>query len=194
VLASRSASRRQLLSSAGLDFDIEPAEVDERALESECLARGESVEGLALALARAKALEVSARWPGALCLGADQTLLLDGRLLHKSPTLEAAARTLAALAGRAHRLTSAFALARNGAIVGEGQDSAELTMRALDKTQIAFYLACAGSDVLSSVGVYQIEALGLNLFDAIEGNHATILGLPMLKLLACLRRQGMLAL
>jgi nucleoside triphosphate pyrophosphatase len=194
VLASKSVSRRQLLASAGLDVDIEPAQVDERALENEYLAGGGSVEGMALALARAKALEVSARRPDSLCIGADQTLLLDGRVLHKSPTLEAATRTLAALAGRTHRLTSAFALARSGAIVGEGQDSAEMTMRALDKAQIALYLACAGAEVLSSVGVYQIEGLGLHLFDAIEGNHATILGLPMLKLLACLRRQGLLAL
>jgi septum formation protein len=194
VLASKSASRGHLLASAGLDFDIEPAEVDERTLEGAHLAGGAPIEGLALALARAKALEVSDRRPGALCIGADQTLLLSGRLVHKSPTPEAAARTLAALAGSTHRLTSAFALARDGSIIEQGEDSAEMTMRALDKAQIALYLAYAGPEVLASVGVYQIEGLGLHLFDAIEGSHATILGLPMLKLLACLRRQGMLAL
>lgn len=194
VLASKSASRRQLLASAGLEFDVETAQVDERALEDESAARGASSESLALTLARAKALEVSARRLGALCLGADQTLSLDGRLFHKSPTLEAAALTLAALSGRTHRLTSAFALARDGRIVGEGEDSADMTMRALDSRQIALYLARAGADVLSSVGVYQLEGLGVHLFDAIEGDHTTILGLPLLKLLACLRAQGLLAL
>jgi len=194
VLASKSASRRHLLESAGLVFEVEAADIDERALESEFLAAGGKSEALALALARAKALEVSARRPGAPCVGADQILTLEGRLLHKSETMESAARTLGALSGRTHRLTSAFAIAREGRILGEGQERADLTMRALDSRQIALYLACAGPGVLASVGVYQIEGLGVHLFDAIEGDHATILGLPMLKLLACLRREGMLAL
>ncbi len=194
VLASKSASRRHLLESAGLAFEVEAADIDERALESAFLAAGGESEALALALARAKALEVSARRPGALCIGADQMLTLEGRLLHKSETIESAARTLRALSGRTHRLTSAFALARGGRILGEGQERADLTMRALDSRQIALYLACAGPGVLASVGVYQIEGLGVHLFDAIDGDHATILGLPMLKLLACLRGERMLAL
>ncbi len=194
VLASKSASRRRLLESAGLAFEVEAADIDERALESEFLAAGGQSEALALALARAKALEVSARRPGAPCIGADQILTLEGRLLHKSETMESAARTLRALSGRTHRLTSAFAIAREGRILGEGQERADLTMRALDSRQIALYLACAGPGVLASVGVYQIEGLGVHLFDAIDGDHATILGLPMLKLLARLRSEGMLAL
>ena len=194
VLASKSASRRHLLESAGLDFEVEAAGIDERALESEFLAQGGPGEALALALARAKALEVSARRPDAPCIGADQILTVEGRLVHKSETLESAARTLGALSGRTHRLTSAFAIARDGRIAHDGQDSADLTMRALDSRQIALYLACAGPGVLASVGVYQIEGLGVHLFDAIEGDHATILGLPMLKLLSCLRSEGMLAL
>lgn len=194
VLASKSASRRRLLESAGLAFEVEPADIDERALESAFLAAGGESEALALALARAKALEVSARRPGAPCIGADQILTLEGRLLHKSETMESAARTLRALSGRTHRLTSAFAIARGGRILGEGQERADLTMRALDSRQIALYLACAGPAVLASVGVYQIEGLGVHLFDAIDGDHATILGLPMLKLLARLRGEGMLAL
>jgi septum formation protein len=194
VLASKSGSRRRLLESAGLAFDVEAADVDERALETDFLARGGGVETLALALARAKAIEVSARRPGAPCVGADQTLTLEGRLVHKSETLESAARTLGALSGRSHRLTSAFALARDGRVLHEGQDHADMTMRALDSRQIALYLACAGPGVLASVGVYQIEGLGVHLFEAIEGDHATILGLPMMQLLACLRREGMLAL
>jgi septum formation protein len=194
VLASKSASRRRLLESAGLAFEVEAADIDERALESEFLAAGGPSEGLALALARAKALEVSARRPSAPCIGADQILTLEGRLLHKSETMESAARTLRALSGRTHRLTSAFAIAREGRILGEGQERADLTMRALDSRQIALYLACAGPGVLASVGVYQIEGLGVHLFDAVDGDHATILGLPMLKLLARLRSEGMLAL
>ncbi len=194
VLASASASRRRLLESAGLPCEIEPAEIDERALELTFLAQGGPSEALALALARAKALEVSARRPGAPCIGADQILTLEGRLLHKSENLETAARTLHALSGRTHRLTSAFAIARDGRVLHDGQDSADLAMRALDSRQIALYLACAGPAVLASVGVYQLEGLGMHLFDAIEGDHATILGLPMLKLLACLRAEGMLAL
>ncbi|MGD1037887.1 MAG: Maf family protein [Roseiarcus sp.] len=194
VLASKSASRRHLLENAGLPLEVEAADVDERAFESEFFARGGASEALALALARAKALEVSARRPGALCIGADQILTLEGRLLHKSETLESAVRTLRSLCGRTHRLTSAFAIAREGRILHEDQERADLTMRALDSRQIALYLACAGPGVLASVGVYQIEGLGVHLFDAIEGDHATILGLPMLKLLACLRGEGMLGL
>jgi len=194
VLASKSASRRNLLAGCGLPFAVEAAEIDERALESGLIARGESSEALAAALARAKALEVSARRPRALCIGADQILTLEGQVLHKSETPESAARTLAALSGRTHRLTSAFAVACEGRLLGEGQDHADLTMRALDSRQIALYLACAGPGVLASVGVYQLEGLGAHLFDAIDGDHTTILGLPMLKLLACLRGHGKLAL
>jgi len=194
VLASKSASRRRLLESAGLPFQVEPADIDERALESEFLAAGGPSEPLALALARAKAQNVSVRRPGALCVGTDQILTLDGRVLHKSATMQEAARTLWALSGRTHRLISAFAVARDGRILGECQDRADLTMRALDSRQIALYLACAGPSALASVGVYQIEGFGVHLFDAIEGDHATILGLPMLKLLACLRGEGALAL
>jgi septum formation protein len=194
VLASKSASRRRLLASAGLAFDIEAADIDERALERAFLAEGGPLEALALALARAKALAVSARRPGAPCIGADQTLTLEGRLVHKSATPAAAARTLRALSGRTHRLTSAFAVARDGRVLDDGQDRADLTMRPLDSRQIALYLACAGPGALATVGVYQIEGLGVHLFEAIEGDHATILGLPMLKLLACLRREGLLAL
>ena len=194
VLASKSASRRALLAEAGLPFEIEPAGLDERGIEDELSARGEAASGLAIALARAKALTVSARRPTALVLGADQTLVLDGRPMHKAPTKAAAADALKAMSGRTHRLTSAFALARAGAIVGEGVDSADLTMRALDGEQIARYLETAGPAVLASVGAYQIEGLGVHLFESISGDHATILGLPMLKLLAALRGLGMLAL
>ncbi|THD45806.1 MAG: septum formation inhibitor Maf [Bradyrhizobium sp.] len=194
LLASKSAPRRALLAAAGLPFEAHAADIDERALEADYLRRGEPIEALAMALARAKALEVSARRPGALTLGADQTLLFEGRLLHKSATFDEAAASLAAMNGRTHRLICAFALARAGRILAEDSDVADLTMRALDAGQIARYLAAAGPGVLASVGAYQLEGLGAHLFDRIQGEHSVILGLPMLKLLAALRGLGMLAL
>jgi septum formation protein len=194
ALASKSASRRALLAGVGLPFEVEPADIDERGVEQTLSQRGEPAGGLALALARAKALAVSARRPQALTLGADQTLILDGRPMHKAPTRAAAADALQTLSGRGHRLVSAFALARNGAILAEDSDSADMTMRALDAAQIARYLDIAGPAVLASVGAYQIEGLGAHLFHSISGDYATILGLPMLKLLAALRGLGLLAL
>jgi septum formation protein len=193
LLASKSASRRALLAAAGVPFDSLPAEIDERALEAEVLRTGEAASGLAAALARAKARDVSVLRPNALTLGADQTLSVEGRLVHKSATLEEAAAALGAMSGRTHRLTSAFALAHGGRIVAEDSDVADLTMRALDAAQIERYLAVAGASVLASVGAYQLEGLGAHLFDAIAGEHSTILGLPMLKLLAALRGLGLLA-
>ena len=144
------------------------------------------------ALARAKAL--SARAPGALVIGADQVLSLDGALFHKSATRGQALRTLSALSGRTHRLTSAFAVARDGDIVAAGVETAEMTMRALDAAALGLYLDAAGPTVLGSVGVYQWEGLGAHLFERVQGDHSTILGLPMLKLLAALRGLGALRL
>ena len=183
ALASGSATRRRLLEAAGLPFEVVAADVDERGLEASMpdAAPGE----LALALARAKAL--SAKAPGALVIGADQVLSLDGRLFHKSATREAALNTLSALSGRTHRLTSAFAIARDGEILASGAEAAEMTMRALDEPALALYLDAAGPGVLGSVGVYQWEGLGAHLFERVEGEHSTILGLPVLKLLAALR-------
>ncbi len=183
-----------MLGAAGLPFEVEPADIDERGVEETLTQRGDAGTGLALALARAKALSVSARRPQALTLGADQTLTLDGRPMHKAPTRAAAAAALNAMSGRSHRLTSAFALARDGAILAEDSDSADMTMRALDAAQIARYLDIAGPAVLASVGAYQIEGLGAHLFESISGDYGTILGLPMLKLLAALRGHGLLAL
>jgi septum formation protein len=194
ILASKSASRRALLAGVGLPFEVEPADIDERAAEETLMQRGEAGSGLALALARAKALAVSARRPQALTLGADQTLVLDGKPMHKAPTRAAAAAALQAMSGRSHRLVSAFALARDGTILAEDSDSADMTMRALDAGQIARYLDIAGPAVLASVGAYQIEGLGAHLFETISGDHDTILGLPMLKLLAALRGLGLLVL
>jgi len=185
VLASGSATRRRLLEAAGLPFETIVPEIDERAIEAATPGAGPAE--LAAALARAKALAASAEAPGALAIGADQTLSLGPVLLHKSPTRDEALQTLTRLSGRTHRLTSAFALSQGGRVVAEGVDAAEMTMRALDEAALALYLDAAGPAVLGSVGVYQWEGLGAHLFERVAGEHSTILGLPMLKLLAALR-------
>jgi septum formation protein len=192
VLASGSATRRTLLAGAGLPFETARPEVDERAVEAATSER--APEAIARALAAAKAREVSARKPDAWVIGADQILSLDGRLIHKSRDRAAALATLRALSGRTHRLTSAFALARGGEIVAQASEAADLTMRALDEAAIGRYLELAGEEVLDSVGVYRWEGFGAHLFERVEGDHSTILGLPMLKLLAALRGVGALTL
>src|SRR5271170_311912 len=194
ILASTSAGRRHLLESAGLSFDIEAARIDERALEKAFISRGGPPDDLAAWLARAKAVEVSERNPGALCLGADQTLTLDGAILHKPADLEAAAAQLRWLAGRRHSLVSAFCFARGGVPLFVGRDAAVLTMRALDEAAIRLYLALAAPAALASVGAYQIEGLGVHLFEKIEGDYATIQGLPIIGVLAWLRADGRLSL
>lgn len=193
VLASRSPTRRLLLENAGIAVDVEAAALDERALENEFLAGGGSPAQLAARLARAKALEVSARRPGALCFGADQTLRLDGSLFHKPGDMDAAEQSLKRLAGRTHVLNSAVCVARDGAPLFEATQSARMTMRALDEGDVRRYLAAAGPAVLSSVGAYQAEGVGIHLFEAIDGDHWTILGLPLLSLLKWLRTNGFLA-
>lgn len=192
VLASKSAARRELLQAAGVPIVIDPANVDERAIEAAM--PGADAESVAQALSREKALEVSRRRPGELCLGADQVLSLDGEALHKAASFDEARLKLARLAGREHRLTSAFALARDGRVLAEGRDAATLRMRPLDARAIEVYLAAAGDAALSSVGAYQLESLGVHLFERIDGAQATILGLPILNVLAALRAEGALAL
>ena len=194
VLASRSASRRGLLQACGLTAEAIAVDLDERALEDRFLAAGGSVGGLARELARAKALAASAMRPDAYCLGADQTLTVGTQLFHKARDRTEAAQSLSALAGRTHRLTSAFCLARAAAPLALDSDSAELEMRALDEPAIQRYLDAAGPGVLSSVGVYQLEGLGVHLFERIRGDHFTILGLPLLKLLTWFRTEGLLTL
>lgn len=194
VLASRSESRRALLSAAGLNAEFVAPEVDERALEDQYLAGGGSLESLALELARAKALAVSAERPDAYCIGADQTLTLEGRILHKSRDLAEAAQTLAVLSAKTHRLISAFCVARAGQALVVHRDHADLRMRALDPGEISRYLERAGQGVLASVGAYQGEGLGIHLFERIEGDHSVVLGLPMLSLLAWMRRENLISL
>jgi septum formation protein len=194
ILASKSVTRRLLLENAGLEVEIEAAAVDERKIEQEFVKSGGAPSQIAAALARAKALDVSKRRPQSLCFGGDQTLLLDGTILHKPPNMSAAADHLQRLSGRTHELIAAACVACDGTVVFEVAQSARLSMRALDENTIRLYLAAAGPAALSSVGAYQIEGLGIHLFDAIEGDHATILGLPLLPLLKWLRSQRFLAL
>ena len=132
--------------------------------------------------------------PEAYCVGADQVLIVGGQIVHKPLGRADAGRSIAALSGRTHSLISAFCLARAGRAIGRDSDRASLKMRQLDQWAIERYLDLAGPSVVSSVGAYQVESVGLHLFEAIEGEHSTILGLPMLKFLAMLRREGLLAL
>ncbi len=194
VLASRSESRRALLLAAGLDAECVAPEVDERPVEDRYLASGGSLGNVASELAQAKALAVSAERPDAYCIGADQTLTLEGKILHKSRDLIEGGHTLAGLSGKTHRLTSAFCVARAGQALVVHRDHADLRMRALDPAEISRYLERAGPSVLSSVGVYQGESLGMHLFEHIEGDHSVVLGLPMLSLLAWMRRENLISL
>jgi septum formation protein len=192
VLGSGSASRKALLLAAGLDAEVVAPEVDEREVEDRYLAGGGSLESVASELAQAKAVAVSAERPHAYCIGADQTLTLEGRILHKSRDLAEGAQVLAALSGKTHRLTSAFCIARAGKALVVHSDHADLRMRALDPAEISRYLERAGSSVLSSVGMYQGESLGMHLFERIDGDHSVVLGLPMLSLLAWMRRENLI--
>jgi septum formation protein len=194
VLASKSGARRALLSAVGLDAEVVAAELDERTLEEGHLAHGGSLNGLAVELARAKAVAVSAARPDAYCLGADQTLTLEGKIFHKSRDFDEARRSLAALSGKTHRLTSAFCVARSGRSLVVDSEYADLSVRALAPAAISRYLDRAGPAALESVGGYQVEGLGAHLMDRIEGEHSVVLGLPMLRLLAWLRRENLISL
>ncbi|GJD52611.1 7-methyl-GTP pyrophosphatase [Methylobacterium crusticola] len=191
ILASTSPTRRALLESAGLAVETRAPGVDERAVEAQ--AAGLAPEALAQRLADAKALAVARAAPDRVVLGADQVLALDGAVLHKPADRAAAAAHLARLQGRTHALHAAAALALGGAVVDRVVATARLTVRPLDAAAIAAYLDAAGPGVTGSVGAYRIEGVGIHLFARIEGDHATILGLPLLPLLARLRGHGLLA-
>jgi septum formation protein len=192
VLGSKSAARHALLKSAGIDAVPFAPEVDERAIEHEFLKGGGRPADLAQRLAEAKCLAVSQRHPDNICLAADQTLLLNGELFHKAKDRSDLSDALARLAGRTHVLTSAACIAVAGNLKYRTVDSASLTMRPLDAVDIARYLDLAWPDVANSVGGYQIEGLGIHLFSDIAGTQSTIIGLPLLPLLAWLRQSGYL--
>jgi septum formation protein len=191
ILASQSLARQLLLKSAGLDAEAMAAEIDERAVQA--VAGISAPSDIAALLAREKALAVSARRPGCYVIGADQTLALGECLFNKPDGRTGAFAQLRALAGHSHQLHSAIAVARDGAMLFEHVAVASMTMRPLSEADITGYLDAAGDAVTSSVGAYQLEALGVHLFDRIDGDHFTILGLPLLPLLGFLRSRRLLA-
>jgi septum formation protein len=189
VLASKSEVRGNLLAAAAIPFTVDPARIDER--EVEAANEKLSPPDAALLLAREKALEVSRRRDG-LVLGADQTLALGERRYSKPTDLDSARAQLKSLGGATHALHSAAAVARGNEILFETVSTARLTMRPLSDTFLDAYLSAAGDRVTKSVGGYQLEGLGVHLFEKIEGDHFTVLGLPLLPLLAYFRKAGML--
>jgi nucleoside triphosphate pyrophosphatase len=193
VLASKSAARQALLKAAGLPFGVIAADIDERAVEAPLRAKAAPATAIAAHLARAKALAVSAHAESRLVIGADQVLALGDETFAKPESREAARAQLAKLSGRTHALQSAVCVARDGSILFEAISTANMTCRGFSPDFIDRYLAAAGDSVLTSVGAYQVEGLGVHLFDKIDGDQATILGLPLLPLLAFLREEGSLA-
>ncbi|SCY24980.1 Maf-like protein [Rhizobium sp. NFACC06-2] len=187
ILASSSASRQMLMRNAGLTFSAIPADIDERALNEQLERDGASPEEVALELARAKALAVGALYPEALVLGCDQTMALGTRVYHKPKTMAEAEAHLLSLSGKVHRLNSAAVLVRHGEVVWQIVSSAELTVRTLSAEFVSRHLQRVGEKALSSVGAYQLEGEGIQLFTSIEGDYFTILGLPLLPLLSKLR-------
>jgi septum formation protein len=190
VLASRSAARRALLEAAGVPIELHPADLDERGLEAGAVS--EAPIAIAALLARAKASVVARLHPGRLVLGADQTLALGAERFAKPVDRTAARAQLRALSGRTHELNSAIAFVQDAAVVFEYVDTAWLTMRSLSDRFLDLYLDAVGNAAAASVGAYQIEGPGIQLFEQVEGDYFTILGLPLLAALDFLRRRGCL--
>ena len=190
VLASGSAFRQKMLRDAGVVFRVERSEIDERAVEKTLEGSGADPETLAQILAEAKAVDVSEREPGAVVIGADQTLSLGDEVFHKPADMEGARRHLLKLSGRTHQLNSAVVIARDGGVIWRHVGVARLTMRDLDPAFIGRHLSNVGEKALASVGAYQIEGEGIQLFEKMEGDTFTIVGLPLLPLLAELRSLG----
>lgn len=191
TLASKSAARRNMLTGAGVPHETIGADVDEAALKTAHLANGADPAGIAMILAETKAVAAS-RGRSGWVLGADQTLDLDGMLFDKAETLDEARERLTVFRGRGHTLHSAAALARDGAVVWRCADQARLFMRAFSDEFLDAYLAAEGDELLASVGCYRLEGLGAQLFEKVEGDYFTVLGMPLWPLLGELRRQGIL--
>jgi len=193
ILASTSTARRSLLAAAGLSHTALSPGVDETAAKIALLADGASPAQVAEALARQKAIAISRLHPEAFVIGADQTLDLDGQLFDKAETPSAARARLALLRGRTHLLHSAVAVAMGGQTVWAQSPSARLTMRDFSDAFLDEWLSRQGDSVLGSVGCYRLEDEGIQLFSAVEGDYFTILGLPLVGLLAFFREQGVMA-
>lgn len=191
VLASQSGARKVLLANAGLEFEAVTADIDERGIQA--ASKLSNPREIGLLLAREKAKAVSASRPGSYVIGADQTLALGNRLFNKPAGRTQALAQLRDLAGHSHELNSAVAVAHDGKVVFEDVSIARMTMRQMTEAELSAYLDAAGDAVTTSVGAYQLEGLGIHLFERIEGDHFTILGLPLLPLLAFLRRKRLVA-
>ena len=190
VLASKSAARRAMLEGAGVPFSVEVADVDEAA--GKAAHDPADAAGLAEELARVKALAVSRRDPEAWVLGADQTLAFEGGLVSKAGSAAEARDRLWSMRGRTHRLHSGAALARNGQVVWSGFDTAAMRVRAFSEDFLDAYLAAEGEALLACVGSYRLEGMGAQLFEAVNGDYFTVLGMPLWPVLAELRRAGVL--
>jgi len=190
VLASGSASRKALLTAAGVSFIADPADLDEDALMAGLKQAGAEV--VARTLAEQKALTVSRRHPGQLVLGGDSVIAFGGDYLSKCASLEEARSLLRRLSGQAHLLVSAAALARDGALLWAHASPCRMIMRALSPEFLEDYLAREGEAILSSVGCYRFEGRGAQLFDTVDGDYFSVLGLPLLQVLAQLRKEGLL--
>lgn len=192
VLASASASRRRMLEAAGLTFEIDPPRTDEEAAKASLRAAGLKPRDQADALAELKALSVSRRRPG-FVIGADQMLAIEGDVLDKPKDMEEARAHLRRMRGKTHELLTAAVVAREGAIIWRHVDTPRLLMREFSDDFVEDYLKVAGPAVLASVGAYQLEGLGAQLFARVEGDFFSVLGLPLLPLLAFLREHGIVA-
>ena len=194
VLASQSAARRAMLDQAGIDFLARPASIDETALKRGLLAGRRPVgpAELSTALAEAKALSVSRDMPEAVVVGSDQVLAIGGQLYDKPSSIAEARAQLQSLRGRVHELHASVAMAVDGTVVWRSSDVARLRMRPFSDVFLERYLSAVGGDVCSTVGAYKLEGLGVQLFDRIEGDYFTVLGMPLMPLLAALRDRGVL--
>jgi len=186
ILASSSKYRAKILKNAGLDVMIQPAQIDERSVEREMGQTAPDI--LALQLSVAKAREVARRFPDSCIIGCDQILELEGKVLHKPSNMAEAKQRLRALSGKVHKLHSAIVLFQGDRLIWRHVETAKMTVRSLEEAFLTRYLIKVGEAVLTSVGVYQIEGLGIQIFDEIEGDYFTIIGLPLLPLLHQLRQ------
>jgi septum formation protein len=192
ILASTSPFRLKILRDAGLSVDAVASGIDERVIEKTLDGTGVTPAEVASILAEAKAVAVSEAHPDAVVIGADQTLSLEDRIFHKPADMEAARRHLLALSGKTHELNSAVVVARAGVPLWCTVEIARMTMRQLEPAFIGRHLSRVGPSALQSVGAYQIEGEGIQLFEKIEGDLFTIIGLPLLPLLQALRDEGVI--
>ena len=179
-----------MLTNAGLDISAEPAQIDERLVETPLLKSDLEPGDIAQVLAEAKAQDVSSRNPDTLIIGCDQTLSLDGKIFHKPKDMKQARQHLLSFSGKTHQLNSGITIVLNSNTLWRHVSVADMTMRSLKPAFIGQYLAKAGDRVLKSVGAYQIEGVGIQLFDRVDGDYFTIVGLPLLPLLNELRNLG----